>query len=148
MMGLDLEKWAAAELKRLVEDDDRIQKAINKDILAIVKQFGKQGHSGLTASYALGILNRLLRWTPLTPLTGEDSEWNDVGDGFEQNNRCSRVFRRGKDNATAYDMDGKIFSDDGGETWYTNSESHVPITFPYEVPLHPEKVLVEKKEES
>ena len=131
-----------------------------KDILEIVDVFSAQGHSGLSASYAINVLNRLLRYRPLTPLTGEEDEWeeskflSDEEKTVEQNKRFSSVFRENHDNSTAYDIDGKIFSDDGGETWYTNRHSKVPITFPY-LPGddYPEKVILEdgarvgKKEE-
>lgn len=139
----NLVKWAEKELNRLVKNDDEMQQEINKDILEIVKVFSEQGHSGFSASYALNIITRLLDWKPIGALTGEEDEWIDVGNNTCQNNRCSAVFRRGKDNSTAYYLDGKVFSDDGGETWYTNQDSVVPVTFPYTVPEKPEYIILE-----
>lgn len=136
---MEFVEWAKSELDRLVKDDDEMQKAINADILEIVEVFAKQGHSGFSGSYALSILTRLLDWKPITPLTGEDDEWNEVGEGVYQNKRCSSVF---KENGQAYWMDGKIFSDDGGQTWWTNRNSRVPVTFPFTMPDHPEKVIL------
>lgn len=140
-------KWAKAELERLIpeDDDDGMQQMINKDILNIVKVFCSQGHSGTTGNYTLSMINRLLDWKPLTPLTGEESEWSEVIDGSDlsqQNKRCSAVFRRNYDNSTAYYLYGKVFSDDGGQSWFINGESHIPITFPFTVPAKPEKVLL------
>jgi len=64
---------------------------------------------------------------PWSPLTGEDNEWNEIGDGLEQNRRCSHVFRQ---DGEAYDINGKVFTDaDGGS--YTSIDSRVPVTFPY-----------------
>lgn len=143
----NLVEWAENELDRLVKDGDEMQKSINEDILNIVKVFSEQGHSGFSASYSLNIIKRLLNWKPIQALTGEDDEWGEVqsydkGDNTQQNKRCSAVFRKNFDNSTAYYIDGKAFSDDGGKTWFTNRESFVPVTFPYIVPEAPERIIL------
>ncbi|OUB57008.1 hypothetical protein [Bacillus thuringiensis] len=143
--------WANEELNRLSQDiandgDNSMQEEMNKCVLGIVKVFSEQGHSGMSAAYALGLIKRLLSWKPITPLTGEESEWNDVGGGTgestQQNNRCSAIFRENNDNSTAYYIDGKVFSDDGGVTWFTNRDSRIPIVFPFVVPDQPEYVIL------
>lgn len=146
----NLVDWAKNELYRLNKSGDEEQEMINNDILEIIKVFAGQGHTGFTASYALNIIKRLLDWKPITPLTGEDNEWNDVtewddGRNLQQNKRCSAVFRENYDNSTAYYIDGKVFSDDGGKTWFTKGgkESAVPVTFPYKVPEKPEYIIIE-----
>jgi hypothetical protein len=147
----NLTDWAKSELDRLITGDSdgaEMQRAITKNILEIVEVFSKQGHSGFSASYALNIIKRLLDWKPITPLTGEDSEWIDQtesngGNSLQQNNRCSAVFRHNNDNSTAYYIDGKVFSDDGGESWFTNKESCVPVIFPYVVPEKPEYIIID-----
>ena len=143
----NLVEFAKAELERIGKDNDGMQDMMNKDILEIVKTFSKQGHSGFTASYALNILKKLLDFKPLQPLTGEDSEWtevheNDNGEPVEQNKRYYAVFRENRDNSRAYNINGKVFSDDGGETWFTSRKSRVPVTFPYTVPDKPEYVIL------
>lgn len=55
-----------------------MQDLINKNILEIIEVFSNQGHSGFSAGYAISVLERLLRYKPLTPLTGEPDEWNEV----------------------------------------------------------------------
>jgi hypothetical protein len=90
--------------------------------------FSKQGHSGSTAPYAVGVLEKLLMFEPLKPLTGEDDEWNEVGTGVFQNRRCSHVFKSESDGA--YDIEGIIWRDADGCT-FTSYESRVPVTFPY-----------------
>lgn len=138
----NLIEWAKAELEKIGSQDDEMQQMMNKDILQIVEVFSEQGHTGFSASYALNIINRLLDWKPITALTGDDDEWvNTHGDTY-QNKRCSAVFKKGKDNSTAYYIDGKIFSDDGGGTWYTSRESRIPVTFPYVVPEKPERIIL------
>lgn len=146
-------KWAESELDRLVKDNDEMQREINKDILDVVKVFSEQGHSGFSASYAINLLNRLLSWKPVTPLTGEESEWGEVrpwneGNNLQQNLRCSAVFRNNFDNSTAYYIDGKVFSDDGGRTWFTKGGkgSSVSVTFPYAVPDKPEYIIINEGE--
>ncbi len=143
---MDFVAWSEAELNRLNDDGDEMQARMNRHLLSMVKVFDDEGHSGFSASYAVSMLERLLRMKPVTPLTGEDDEWNDVGDGVEQNKRCSSVFRKNRDNATAYNIDGKVFSDNGGRSWYTCRESHVPVAFPYTVPLCPERVILRGEE--
>lgn len=127
----------------MTEDSpDEMNRMMRKHIMHMIKEFSEEGHSGFSASYAIGILEKLLRFDPLTPLTGEDNEWVDVGysDGstpLYQNKRASRVFKDA--DGSAYDIDGKVFWD-----WYTDpetgvkskshftcKESRVMIQFPY-----------------
>ena len=113
-------------------DGDGINEAMSKHILTMVQAFADEGHSGFYASYAIGLLEKLLRFQPLSPLTGGDDEWDDVSEicaGYKcyQNKRCSHVF---KEEDGAYDSNGKVFIDkDGGS--YTSRDSRVPVTFPY-----------------
>lgn len=123
-----------------------MQKVVTKDILDIYKVFSNQQHSGYSASYILGLLDRLLRYIPVSPLTGEESEWNKLDyndDVCYQNKRCPQVFKDSE--GRAYNVEGKAFSDDNGHTWYTNANSRVYIEFPYSVPLTPEYVVIDNK---
>lgn len=140
-----MKEWARRELERIPQDEEGMQGSINEGILEVVEVFVEQGHSGFSASYALSVLRRLLNWKPLTPLTGEDDEWCKPldEDGTQQNKRCSSVFRKNHDNCTAYDIDGKIFSRDGGETWFSCRDSLVSVNFPYRVPEEPERIILE-----
>jgi len=140
---MGLVNYAKKELELLGSTDDEMQKTMNKHILEIVKVFSEQGHSGFSGAYVVSTLTRLLSFKPLKPLTGEDDEWNEISEGKFQNKRCSSVFKNSND-GTAYDINGKIFTDDGGKTWYTNRESRVNIEFPYTVPEKPERVYLEE----
>ena len=89
---MNLIKFSEDELNRLLlncksSDELNTQTAINKSILDIVKVFSDQHFTGTTASYCLEILNRLLNYKPLTPLTGADSEWEDVSQ-YGSNDTC------------------------------------------------------------
>jgi hypothetical protein len=147
MKMTNLVDWAKEELARIGGQDDEMQQAMNRDILQIVETFSDQGHSGFSAGYALNIIKRLLNWKPILPLTGEDDEWGETYKGDEektqQNKRCSAVFRKNYDNSTAYYINGKVFSDDKGESWYTDRNSFVPVTFPYDVPEQPERIILD-----
>ena len=120
--------------------DDEMQEAICTHVLKLIEIFSEEGHSGSTAPYAIKLFERLAMFKPIAPLTGEDWEWHDVseysGTTTYQNRRCSSVFKDG--DGEAYNIDGKVFwewyKDEDGKpfkSYYTGSESFVPITFPY-----------------
>jgi hypothetical protein len=145
----NLVKYAESELDRIgMTDDGEMNGAMRKHLLHMVEVFSEEGHSGFSASYALQCLEKLLRFKPLSPLTGEDDEWYEHNYGPSgktyQNKRCSSVFKESKD-GQAYDIDGKVFwewyrDEETGEavkSYYTNRDSHLPISFPYVVPDKP-----------
>ncbi|MEX3710872.1 hypothetical protein ABFV99_00555 [Cytobacillus horneckiae] len=143
--------WYRKELEALIEEDDDIQEVVNNNILEVMEVLSKQGHSGYSIGYVRDILYRLLSYKPLTPLTGEEDEWEDVtelndGVNMQQNKRCSTVFRHNNDNSTAYYIEARVFSDDGGESWFTNGNSHSEITFPFNVPDEPERIILGESE--
>lgn len=152
---MELLVYAENELNAIIEkngDEDGIQRAISEDILDIVSVFANQGHSGFSASYAIGVLKRVLNYKPLSPLTGEDDEWferEDWGDGKhrQQNKRCFSVFRENYDNTTAKDTEAKVFSDDGGLSWWGGSNSIEKISFPYIVPDSPKHVYLSENQD-
>lgn len=121
-----LREFAEAELRLLGNDQE-----YNDYILKVVDTFAEYGHSGSSAAYTVGLLEKLLSYKPIAPLTGEESEWMEVGEGVYQNNRCSTVFKqRDRFNGQAYDIEGKVFIGDSG-SYYTNMDSFVPVSFPY-----------------
>lgn len=136
---------------------DEMQKLLCEDVCKLLQEFSKHGHSGSSAPYAINLFTKLAKFQPIAPLTGEDSEWNDVSytsDNKErklfQNKRASHVF---KDDNGAYDVNGKCFwewqrrpleEDEPGypgfstyKSYYNSRDSHVPVTFPYTVPDKP-----------
>lgn len=128
--------------------EDEMNREMRKHLLHMVEEFTKEGHSGYSASYAVNILSKLLMWKPLSPITGDSSEWvevyeNEQGPVF-QNKRCSHVFKEA--DGRAYDSEGKVFwelNEDGvTKCYFTNSKSRVYITFPYT----PTKVYEEASE--
>ena len=135
----NLLKYAMNELDLIgmTEDSEDINKAMRDHILHMVKEFSDEGHSGMSASYAIQLLTNLLNYKPLTPLTGADDEWIEHGHDCFQNKRCFHVFKDGKD-GQAYDSDGIVFyewlTDEDGERFkshFTSKDSRVFIEFPY-----------------
>ena len=140
---------AKDELDRIgmTEDSpDEMNVAMRKHILHMMNEFAEERHSGFSAGYAISILTKLLDFKPLSPLTGEDSEWSDVREygptPYYQNKRRSSVFKDA--DGSCYDIDGKVFwewykdeDDNISKSYYTCFESRVPVTFPYTVPDKP-----------
>jgi hypothetical protein len=127
-------------------DSVDLQQYANRDILDLIRVFSRQGHSGYSSTYILNKFNRLARWKPISAITGNDDEWYEVDDGIEQNKRLHSVFRRNKDNSTAFDIDDIVVSDNGGVTWMTgsicNDFREGPITFPYLPPEYPKEIYI------
>jgi len=131
-------------------DEDGMQKAITDDILEIINLFREYGFGKDEAQK----LSRLMDWKPIVPLTGGDDEWslctecNRDGDSVEQNMLCSAVFRHNHDSSTAYYIDGRVYSDNGGHSWFTGNhpsgviKSRTPVTFPFWVPDKPEYIYL------
>ena len=114
---------------------DEMQELICAQVVDLLNMFGKHGHSGSTAPYALNMFERLAKFEPIAPLTGEDWEWRDTGHNY-QNIRASHVFKDYDGNC--YDIDAKVFWEwqrgrDGKpyKSYYTNGGCHTPVTFPY-----------------
>ena len=122
--------------------DCDMQEMVCENILELLKVFAEQGHSGSSAPYVLNLFNKLARFNPISPLTGKDSEWNEVGENMFQNNRDSSVFKAGKD-GKAYWLYGRVFKAKNGGT-FTSNKSSVPVKFPW---IRPEsKVMASWKQ--
>lgn len=116
-----------------VAGDDDYDGMLYEAVMELVRKFADQGHSGASAAMAVSMVEKLMRFEPLTPLTGDDTEWNDVSDvggrdggALFQNNRYSAVF---KDDDLVYDIDAVVLVDPHGGGWMSNVRE--PIEFPY-----------------
>ena len=98
---------------------DEMQGMICNHVMKLLDVFADEGHSGSSAPYAINMFEKLAKFEPLVPITGEDWEWVDVaeqsGRTLWQNKRCGHVF---KDEDGAYDIDGKVFWE-----WYDSDLS-------------------------
>lgn len=117
--------------RELPRAEDKWQLYMNQQLKELVLVFSTHHHSGMSAGYAISLLEKLLRLQPLRPLTGESDEWMEVSDGIRQNLRCSHVFRDDKKfGGKAYDINGRVFREPSGLT-FTSADSYTPVTFPY-----------------
>lgn len=148
-----LVEFAEGELNLLLKsckdsESLKTQKAVNDDILDIIKLFSNQGHSGFSAGYSLNILKRLLDYKPLSAITDDEDEWEQLNyspDLAYQNKRCPSLFRDA--DGKVYNVEARIFSDDNGHTWYNCKESREYVELPYEVPAKPEYVIIDNMQE-
>ena len=90
---------ARRELNLIGEEPEVIE-----GYLKVIQAFADMGHSGGSAMVAIPVINELLSFRPLSPLTDDPDDWIEVGYGMWQNRR-----------------DGRMFSEDGGRT-YTSVE--------------------------
>jgi hypothetical protein len=86
-------------------DGDQYDAQIAQDVLALAEVFSNQQHSGFSAEAVLFTFNKVINWENLSPLTSDPEEWVDVGDMMGK--PCWQSSRN-----------PRVFSDDGGKTWY------------------------------
>lgn len=120
---------------------DKMQGAVCKDVLAMLEVISAGRHSGSSASYTVNLFADLAKYKIITPLTGEDDEWDDVSDYgiregtllLHQNIRETSVFKETSisGEVTCYQVDGIVWdTPDRGS--YTDGHSRVYIdSFPY-----------------
>jgi hypothetical protein len=117
--------------------NDEMQEMICNHVMKLLDVFAEEGHSGSSAPYAINLFEKLAKFEPVAPLTGEDWEWFDHGYCM-QNKRCGHVFKQpDRFNGQAYDIEGKIFWEwnefegEATKNYFTSGDSFVPIEFPY-----------------
>lgn len=122
---------------------DEMQDWIEKCVLDVLDLIANQGHSGFSHGYLLTLLIPLLKGKPITPLTGNDWEWDNEY-GLIQNKRCFSVFK--DSDGSVYITEGYAFSDNGGKTYWTSKESQKTIAFPCDnKQLETEYVILKKE---
>ena len=121
-------EFLALGYKPIEDCKENPNKWIQEQVLELLEVFDNQGHSGSSAPWCVAYFKKLALFKPLSPLQGTENEWNEVGEGIWQNNRCSHVFK-GKD-GRVYDSQGKVFRESNG-CFYTSIDSRVYIEFPY-----------------
>lgn len=115
------------ELAGFFDKDSMYAGMLGEAVMKLIDVFSDEGHSGTSASITVNAFERVARFEPLTPLTGEDDEWNEVTEGMLQNKRCSHVFKK---DGRAYDSEGRVFRQASGSC-FLSRDSFVDITFPY-----------------
>ena len=105
------------ELAGLFDTDSDYDGMIGDAVLELIDVFSKQGHSGYSAGMVSSLFNKLSRYETLTPLTFEDTEWVEVGDGIFQNNRRSAVFKNSSNNRPYY-IDAYVIKTPNGDCYH------------------------------
>ncbi len=148
------------ELAGWFDEDGFYGGMVGKAVMELIKVFSDQGHSGMSANLCRHLFEKVSAFEPLTPLTGEDDEWNDIteqyfvakviskgvpdstepGEIVDLINRDTgpsgiqyqnkRCSRVFKDCTGAYDSQGKLFRLQDGGL-VQRKGSRVYITFPY-----------------
>lgn len=119
---------------------------VRENVLELIEKISEQGHSGTSIHYVIELFKRLATYTPITPLTGEDDEWNEVDEvnGVWQNKRHPAIFK--SNDRGPYWLDGVVFwewayddeEDKVFKAYFTSKDSFVNIEFPWTAPDKPE----------
>lgn len=150
MNNYEKHAWQEFKAAGWLDDEGKFKDDMQKDIcdhvIKLLGVFASEGHSGTSAPYAVNLFQKLAMFEPIAPLTGEDWEWVEICDASTdgvsvfQNKRASHVFKQSdRFNGQAYDIHGKVFwewytdpeTGEKHESYYTSSESVIPIEFPY-----------------
>lgn len=109
----------------LIGEDEWITNGLCK----VVAAFAEMGHSGFSAEHCTVVLEKLLRYRPLSPITDDPAEWIDRaqemgGEPFWQNVRDSRAMSR--DGGKTYTLVGEEpQTSDSGQTVHTSHHKAV-----------------------
>lgn len=101
----NLVNHARRELEILGEEPETI-----KGYLKVIQAFADMGHSGGSASVAIPVINELLQFNNLKPLTNDPKYWMEVGKAM------------GGEEVWQSTRRSDAFSNDGGETYYCLDE--------------------------
>lgn len=132
-------KFARQELVEFnpIKHDDPIVREL-QELLAVLEVQNKPNHS---RACKINLLKKLAFREVISPLTGDDNEWQPFSDKLVQNRRCLQVFKDME--GVAYDMDFvRVIAsvsrhpeykpqpfrlDENGE----ETTEHLPVEFPY-----------------
>lgn len=92
------------ELAGLDDPYDEMQSLMNDQVLDLIEAFASQGHSGFSASYALGMFNKLVRFETISP--NDHSLYRDVSDMNDGKPLLQDI------------RDSRWLSRDGGKSWF------------------------------
>ena len=150
---MDMYEWAKHEVELACQRENPDRKdgewdygcACYESALKAYKSLMEDGHSGMSFGFTKQILIRLMNENPLTPLTGEDDEWNEIdladnGEKLFQNKRKHSLFKRiHPDGTIEYNDNNRcVCQDDLSDIRYHSGHGKKifqqyipPITFPY-----------------
>ncbi len=153
----------AGYFKESFNDDgsvDQLGREMNhmmaNNVLGLIALFSSQGHSGMSASHCIDLFKTLASFSILTPLSGNDDEWNEADSNMYQNKRISSIFKNKCDDrntgyfnippGVAYNISGIIFEDKAEGYHFGSSRSAIPVEFPYTPPKNKRIIKVSEDE--
>lgn len=100
----------------LFDKDSDYEGMIGEAVMDLISKFAEQGHSGFSASITREIFDKLSNYKPLSELTDNLDEWNDISEAQAgkpgwQSSRCPSAF-----------------SEDGGKTYWDIDEDYYKYT--------------------
>jgi len=134
--------WAEKEVKAagLLDADSDYDGMLGEAVLDLVNVFDSQGHSGMSAAMVKSILDQLLEWKPLSPLTSNPEEWMGVSEGLWQSRRNPACFS--EDGGKTYTDQNDpcwLYEDDDGCVFFRRPENAEDITIHESEPHHVEE---------
>ena len=112
----NLMRHAREELERIgafAEKGDFYGGMTGNAVMDLISVFCAQGHSGMSANLVRQLFDKAASFKPLSPITGDDDEWNEIDDGRFQNKRLSALFKNGKDGIPHY-IDAVVWKEENG----------------------------------
>lgn len=133
--------------KPIEESEEGPNKWIQENILELLEIFSKQGHSGSSAKFCIDYFSKLANFMPIAPITGEDDEWGDAHrkDTY-QNNRCSAVFKDGK-NGKPYYIHAIVFQGEERGESFTGKVEDIESFQRIHLPFRPKTFRIDVKRE-
>ena len=149
-----LEKELEIVRSKLKGGDSLVIEDFIEPIKHIAEIFSGQGHSGGSAPYYIGAvtetIKNMLHFKPLSPITGEASEWvkvaNNDGKDIYQNNRLSALFKDGEDGQPHY-LDAIVWKGEEDYDTFSGTVEGITSRQLVRLPFTPKTFYVDVKKE-
>lgn len=145
---MNMSEWAKREVEIVKEDktgDEELCKYADGCYDSALKAFlslCEDGHSGMSIGFTLGILNRLVKGLPLSPIEGHPGEWELIERKDNhltyQNKRCFALFKKVINGEVSYNYVDKtvVFYNGESAAWHNGHASRLvdelhPTTLPF-----------------
>jgi hypothetical protein len=112
------------ELERagLLDKDSDYDGMLGDAVLELLKVFGNQGHSGMSAMMTIDLFDKLAKQKNLTPITDDPAEWMNVQEYYGKDGAG-----QGMKGVWQNRRDAALFSNDGGKTYYSVDDENRDI---------------------
>lgn len=100
------------QIAGLFDEDSDYDGMLGEAVIELINTFAKQGHSGFSASLVRELFSKLSNYKPLTEITNDPDQWNDIADS--QSGKLGWQSRRSP----------SCFSEDAGKTYWDIDEDY------------------------